>query len=99
METTDGTLFIRPFQFKSDGGDFWGEGWIRPTEKGISMEIRPRFSNMEAKAFIRTLFQKGEEDKVIVTGRVHIDIADLSGEGEDCQILKESLNCGLRFEV
>ncbi len=99
MKTIDGTLFIHPFQFKSDGGDFWGEGWVRPTEKGISMEIRPRFSNMEAKAFIRTLFQKGEEEKVIVTGRVHIDKAELKGEGEDFQKLKESLSGGLRFEI
>lgn len=99
MKTVDGTLFIRPLQFKSDGGDFWGEGWIKPTEKGISMEIKPRFSNMEAKAFIRTLFQKGEEDKVIVTGRVHIDKAELKGEGEDFQKMKASLNGGLRFEV
>jgi hypothetical protein len=99
MKTTDGTLFIRPFQFKSDGGDFWGEGWIRPTEKGISMEIKPRFSNMEAKGFIRTLFKKGQEDRVIITGRVHIDKAELKGGGEDFQKMKESLSGGLRFEV
>ena len=99
MKTADGTLFIRPFQFKSDGGDFWGEGWIKPAKKGISIEIKPRFSNMEAKAFIRTLFQKGEEDRVIVTGRVHIDKVELRGEGEDFQEMKESLNGGLRFEV
>ncbi len=99
MKTTDGILSIHPFQFKSDGGDFWGEGWIRPTEKGISMEIKPRFSNMEARAFIRTLFQKGEEDKVIITGRVHIDKVELKGEGEDFQKMKESLNGGLRLEI
>ncbi len=99
MKTTDGTLFIHPFQFKSNGGDFWGEGWVKPTERGIGMEIKPRFSNMEAKAFIRTLFQKGEEDRVIVTGRVHVDKAELRGEGEDVQKMKESLNGGLRFEV
>jgi uncharacterized protein YhdP len=99
MKTTDGTLFIRPFQFKSDGGDFWGEGWIKPTEKGISMEIKPRLSNMEAKAFIRTLFQKGEEDRVIITGRVHVDKVELKGEGEDFQKMKRSLNGGLRLEV
>jgi hypothetical protein len=63
-EVIDGTLFIRPLQFKSDGGDFWGEGWIKPTEKGIRCEFKPRVSNMEAKAFLRTLFQKGEEEKV-----------------------------------
>jgi len=99
MKTTDGTLFIHPFQFKSNGGDFWGEGWVKPTQRGIGMEIRPRFSNMEAKAFIRTLFLKGEESQVIVTGRVHVDKAELRGEGEDFQKMKGSLNGGLRFEV
>ena len=99
MKTIDGTLFIRPFQFKSDGGDFWGEGWIKPTEKGIRCEIKPRVSNMEAKAFLRTLFQKGEEEKVEVTGRVHIDKVELRGEGEDFQKMKESLDGNLRFEI
>ena len=99
MKTIDGTLFIRPFQFKSDGGDFWGEGWIKPMEREIKIEIKPRVSNMEAKAFIRTLFQKGEEERVIITGRVHVDKVDLRGEGEDFQRLKESLNGSLRFEV
>jgi hypothetical protein len=97
MKTIDGTLFISSFQFKANGGDFWGEGWIRPTEKGIRMEIKPRFSNMEAKTFIRTLFQKGEEERVIIAGRVHIDKVELSGEGEDFQKMKESLNGGLRL--
>ena len=82
MKTIDGKLFIHPFQFKGDGGDFWGEGWIQPTEKGIRFEIKPRVSNMEAKAFIRTLFQKGEEERVVLTGRVHIDKVELRGEGE-----------------
>jgi hypothetical protein len=99
MKTVDGTLFIRPFQFKSDGGDFWGEGWIKPTEKGIRFEIKPRLSNMEAKAFIRTLFQKGEEERVALTGRVHIDKVELRGEGENSQKMKESLNGSLRFEI
>ena len=98
MRTVDGTLLIHPFQFKSNGGDFWGEGWIRPTERGIRMEIKPRFSNMEAKAFIRTLFEKGEEEKVMISGRVHIDKAELRGEGEDFQKMKESLGGGLRLE-
>ena len=61
--------------------------------------MKPRFSNMEAKAFIRTLFQKGEEERVIVTGRVHIDKVELRGEGKDFQKMKESLNGGLRFEI
>jgi hypothetical protein len=99
MKTVDGTLFIRPFQFKGDGGDFWGEGWIKPTEKGIRFEIKPRVSNMEAKAFIRTLFQKGEEERVALTGRVHIDKVELRGEGENSQKMKESLNGSLRFEI
>jgi len=99
MKTVDGTLFIRPFQFKGDGGDFWGEGWIKPTEKGIRFEIKPRVSNMEAKAFIRTLFQKEEEERVALTGRVHIDKVELRGEGENSQKMKESLNGMLRFEI
>jgi uncharacterized protein YhdP len=99
MKTIDGTLFIRPFQFKSDGGDFWGEGWIKPTEKGIRFEIKPRISNMEAKAFIRTVFQKEEGERVMLTGRVHIDKIELGGEGEDSQKMKESLNGSLRFEI
>lgn len=99
MKTVDGTLFIRPFHFKGDGGDFWGEGWIKPTEKGIRFEIKPRISNMEAKAFIRTLFQKEEEERVALTGGVHIDKVELRGEGENSQKMKESLNGSLRFEV
>src|SRR4030043_1371075 len=99
MKTIDGTLFIRPFQFKSDEGDFWGEGWIKPTEKGIRFEIKPRISNMEAKAFIRTIFQKEEEEKGMLPGRAHIDKVELRGEGEDPQKMKESLNGSLRFEI
>ena len=99
MKTADGILFIRPFQFKSDGGDFWGEGWIKPTERGLRFEIKPRISNMESKAFIRTLFGKGEEERVIITGRVHVDKVALTGEGEDFQKIRESLNGSLRFEI
>ncbi len=99
IKTVDRTLLIHPLQFKSDEGDFWGEGWIKPTGKGISIEIKPRFSNMEAKAFIRTLFQKGEEEKVMITGRVYVDKVELRGEGEDFQKMKESLNGSLRLEV
>jgi len=99
IKTIDGTLFIRPFQFKSEGGDLWGEGWIKPTERGIRLEIKPRFSNMEAKAFIRTLFQKEEEERVALTGRVHIDKVELRGEGENSQKMKESLHGSLRFEI
>lgn len=99
MKTIDGTLLIHPLQFKSNEGEFSGEGWIKPTEKGIKIEIRPRFSNMEAKAFIRTLFQKEEEEKVMITGRVYVDKMELRGEGEDFQKMKESLNGSLRLEV
>jgi uncharacterized protein involved in outer membrane biogenesis len=99
MKTVDETLFIRSFQCKADGGDLWGEGWIKPTEKGIRFEIKPRVSNMEAKAFVRTLFQKDEEAKMMVSGRVHIDKVELQGEGEDFQKVKESLQGSLRFEV
>ncbi len=99
MKTIDGKLFIRPFQFRGDGGDLWGEGWVEPVEKGVRFGIKPRLSNMEAKAFLRTLFQKGEEDKIVVTGRVHIDKVELQGEGENLQKVKESLNGGLRLEL
>ena len=99
MKTVDGKLHIRPIQFKVAGGDFWGEGWIQPTEKGLNFEIKPRVSNVETKAFIRTLFQKGEEERVIMTGRIHIDKVELRGEGEDFQRVKESLSGSLRFEV
>jgi uncharacterized protein YhdP len=99
MKTINGTLFLRPFQFQSDGGDFWGEGWIQPTGRGLKFEIKPRISNMESKSFIRTLFGKGEEERVIITGRVHVDKVVLSGEGENFQKIKESLSGGLRFEI
>ena len=99
MKTVEGTLFIRPFQCKADGGDVWGEGWLKPTEKGIRFEIKPRFSNMEARAFFRTLFQNGEEPRTVMTGRVHVDRVKLQGEGEDFEKVKASLNGNLRFEV
>jgi hypothetical protein len=99
MKTVEGTLFIRPFQCKADGGDVWGEGWLKPTEKGIRFEIKPRFSNMEARAFFRTLFQNGEEPRTVMTGNVHVDKVKLQGEGEDFEMVKASLNGNLRFEV
>jgi uncharacterized protein involved in outer membrane biogenesis len=99
MKTADGKLLIHPFQIKADGGDAWGEGWIQPTEKGIRFEIKPRISNMEAKAFLRTLLQMGEEEKVMVSGRVHIDKVELRGEGENFQKMKGSLNGGVRLEI
>lgn len=99
MKTVEGTLFIRPFQCQANGGDVWGEGWIKPTEKGIRFEIKPRFSNMEAKAFFRTFFQNGEDARTVMTGSVHVDKVKLQGEGEDFGKVKESLNGNLRFEV
>ena len=99
MKTADGKLLIHPFQIKADGGDAWGEGWIQPTEKGIRFEIKPRISNMEAKAFLRTLLQMGEEEKVMVSGRVHIDKVELRGEGENFQKMKGALNGEVRLEI
>ena len=98
IKTVDRKLVFGPFQFKGADGDLWGEGWIEPTAKGVRFEIKPRLSNMEAKSFIRTLLQKGKEQKVMLTGRVHIDKVELRGEGEDSQKLKESLQGGLRVE-
>jgi hypothetical protein len=99
MKTVDEKLVFGPFQFKGLGGDLWGGGWIAPIEKGIRFEITPRLSNMEAKAFLRTLLQKGDEEKIEITGRVHIDRLELRGEGEDFQRVKESFNGTLRLEV
>ena len=99
MKTVDGKLHIHPFQFKVNGGDFWGEGWIQPTEKGLRFEIKPRLSNIEAKAFLRTLFQKGEEEKVAVSGRIHLEKVELRGEGENFQKVKESLNGKLILDM
>ena len=99
MKTVNGKLLLYPFQFKAFGGDLWGEGWIQPKDKGIRFEIKPRFSNMEAKVSLRTLLQKGEEGKILVTGRVYIDQVELRGDGEDFQKVKESLNGKLRLEL
>jgi uncharacterized protein YhdP len=99
MKTVGGKLLLHPFQFKGFGGDFWGEGWIQPTEKGIKFEIKPRLSNMETKAFLRTLLRKGKEEKIAVTGRIYIDKVELRGEGEDFKRVKESLDGKLRLEL
>jgi hypothetical protein len=99
MKTVDGKLFFHPVQFKGAGGDLWGEGWIQPAEKGVRFEMKPRISNMEAKAFLRTIFRKGEEEKIELTGRFHIDKVELRGEGENFQKVKESLNGSLRVEM
>jgi uncharacterized protein YhdP len=99
MKTVDGKVFFHPFQLKGAGGDLWGEGWIEPTERGIRFEIKPRLSNIETEAFLRAFLQKGREEKVVVTGRMHIDKVELKGEGEDFQRVKESLNGSLRLEM
>jgi hypothetical protein len=99
MRTVEGTLVIRPFQCQADGGDVWGEGWIKPAEKGVRFEIKPRLSNLEAKAFFRTLFQNGEDPRTVMTGSVHVDRVTLQGEGDDFEKVKASLNGSLRFEV
>jgi hypothetical protein len=98
-KTVDGKLVFGPFQFKALEGDLWGGGWIAPIGKGIRFEITPRLSNMEANTFLRTLLRKGEEEKIDMTGRVHIDRVELRGEGEDFQRVKESLSGSLRLEV
>jgi len=98
MKTVDGRLHIGSFQFRGAGGDFWGEGWIEPAERGIRFEIKPRVSNMEAKAFLRALLQKGKEERIDVSGRVHIHKVELRGGGEDLQKVKESLQGRLNLE-
>lgn len=99
FKTENGRLSFLPFQFKAEGGDFWSGGWIQPIEKGIRFEIKPRISNMEAGPFLRTLLQKEEDERFFVTGRIHIDRVELSGEGENLQKLKETLCGNLRFEL
>ena len=99
LKSVDGKLLLYPFQFKGAGGDLWGEGWFESAGNGIRFEAKPRFSNMEAKAFLRGLFQKGEGEKVELTGRVHLDKVDLLGEGENFQEVKQSLNGSLRLDI
>jgi hypothetical protein len=99
LKTQEEKLHLYPFQMKGAGGDFWSEGWFQPAEKGIRFEIKPRVSNMEAGAFTRILASKAREEKVVYTGRIHIDKVELNGEGEDFQKIKESLNGVLRFEI
>ena len=99
MKTVDEKLLFHPLQSKLDGGDIWGEAWIQPTERGIRFEIKPRISNIDAKAFLRTILQKSKEEEVMVSGRIHINKVELRGEGEDFQKVKESLNGSLRLEI
>jgi uncharacterized protein YhdP len=97
LKTMDDRLFLRPFQLKAAGGELRGEGWIEPTEKGIRLEVKPNLSNMEMKAFLRALLGKGSEERVLLTGRVYLDGAEIRGEGVDSRELKESL--GGRFKL
>jgi uncharacterized protein YhdP len=99
MKTVDGKVFFHPFQLKGAGGDVWGEGWIEPTESGVRFEINPRLSNLETETFLRAFLQKAREEKVEVTGRIHIDKVALKGEGDDFQRVKESLKGSLRVEM
>jgi uncharacterized protein involved in outer membrane biogenesis len=98
MKTVDRKLLLRTFQFKGEGGDLWGEGWIEPAQKGVKFELKPRISNMEVKPFLRAVLQKGKEERIDISGRVHVNKVELRGEGEDFQKVKESLNGGLRVE-
>ncbi|MBM4307777.1 MAG: hypothetical protein FJ123_13690, partial [Deltaproteobacteria bacterium] len=99
MKTVDGKLVIHPFQLKAYGGDLSGDAWLQPADKGIRFEIKPYFSHMEATPFLRTLLSKGDEEKIMITGKVYIDQAQLTGEGENFQKVKESLQGGLRLEL
>jgi hypothetical protein len=99
MNPVDGKLLFYPLQSKVGGGDIWGEAWIQPTEKGLRFEIKPRISNIEAKAFLQTILQKSEGENVMISGRIHIDQVELRGEGEDFQKVKDSLNGRLRLEI
>jgi uncharacterized protein YhdP len=99
MNTEDEWLHISPFQLKGAGGDFWGEGWFQPLDKGIRFDIKPRVSNMEARAFMRILSPRFREGRVAYSGRVHIDKVEIRGEGEDFQKVKESLEGSLRIQL
>jgi hypothetical protein len=99
MKTMDGKLIIHPFQLKANGGDLSGEAWLQPADKGIRFEMKPHLSHMEATSFLRTLLSKGDEEKIMVTGRIYTDQGQLRGEGENFQKVKESLHGGLKLEL
>ena len=99
MKTIEGRLILHPLQIKAAGGDLWGEGWIQPAERGIRFEMKPRLSNIEIETFLRLLLGMGKEERVELTGRVHVSKVALLGEGEDFQRIKESLHGSLRLEV
>ena len=97
--TANERLIIRPFYFKSHGGDLWVEGWIEPTEQGVRFEMSPRLANMDAAELIRALFSRDGDDRVLLTGKVHFPKVELRGEGADLQRVKESLEGNLRLEM
>ncbi|MBM4309000.1 MAG: hypothetical protein FJ123_19910, partial [Deltaproteobacteria bacterium] len=99
MKTVDGKLVIHPFQLKAYGGDLSGEAWLQPSDQGIRFEMKPHLSHMEVTPFLRTLLSKGDEEEIMITGKVYIDQAQLRGEGENFQKVKEFLQGGLRLEL
>jgi uncharacterized protein YhdP len=99
VKTVNRKLFLQTFQLKGEGGDLWGEGWIEPAEKGVRFEFKPRISNMDAKPFIRAVLQKGKEERIDISGRVHLTRVEIRGEGENFQKVKESLNGKMKLEL
>jgi len=99
FKSENGRLSFRPFQFRAEGGDFWSAGWIQPIEKGIKFEIKPQISHIEAGPFLQTVLQKEGDERVFLTGKIHMDKVELRGEGENLQQIKETLQGNLRFEL
>lgn len=99
MKTVERRFILQPFELKAHGGDLWGEAWAEPSEKGIRFEVKPRLSHMEVAPFLRTLLRKEEKERAFVTGRFYITQVKLTGEGEDFQKIKESLQGGLKLEL
>lgn len=99
IKTVGNKILLQPFQSKLDGGDIWGEGWIEPVDKGLRFEIKPRISNIELKSFLPTLLSLKQEEKILISGRLHIYKVELRGEGESFENLKGSLNGSLRLEI
>jgi len=97
--TANEKLIIRPIHFKSHGGDLWVEGWIEPTDQGVRFEMSPRLANMDSGELIRALFSKGDDEKALLTGKIHFPKVELRGEGMDFQKIKESLEGHLRLEM
>ena len=98
FKTVAGRLVVQPLQLKAAGGDLWGEAWIEPKEQGIRAGIKPRVSNMEIGSFLRMLLGKGDEEKIELTGRIHVDRVELEAEGNDFRALQRSLSGTLRLE-